>query len=322
LLFPRSPLALLALALSYIVFSRDFAGGNHVVFALFVNCVLILSYLWLALKTKTLRISSVRIVDRAAPTIRVLVLLLYFFAVLSKLNWDYLNPDFSCASWIYQLWTDRIHLLPKGDVVGKLAILLSLSAEISIPILLSIPRTRRVGVLFGIAFHFLLGAFPPQMFNWSATLFATFVLFLEPKSEGVKKIEEPESSSTVLFKLTVLYAVVTILQIIWATEISSSIRAFAKVAFILYAIGVIIAVWHRRPISEISGKFDLITTVICSVFILHCASGYFGWPRGGKMEMYSNLNVTKFSSNHILIPPLGEPLPLLAERSGARCKPN
>ena len=118
-----------------------------------------------------------------APLLRVELLILYFFAVLHKLNHDYLDPVESCAV------NTLLAVVPGwvGDAIGSdpgprhLLIYGSLAAELLIPVLLVIRPARRFGVVAGVLFHSLLGI---RFFAFSTGVLALYSLFVPEQVFG------------------------------------------------------------------------------------------------------------------------------------------
>ena len=94
-----------------------------------------------------------------APTLRLMLVLVYVITVLHKLNRDYFDPAVTCA------YHTLAEVLPAGftaligDAEGPRMLLMvgSLVAEMSIALLLCFSPTRRLGVAVGVLFHTGLG---------------------------------------------------------------------------------------------------------------------------------------------------------------------
>jgi hypothetical protein len=122
------------------------------------------------------------LVDRVAPAARVLLLVGYAAAAIAKYNIDYVDPVTSCGAFLAETASygliDRDHGLSLVPLWGTLVI------ESLVPVFLLIPRTRRWGVLFGGAFHYIVSLSPAVgVADFTFLLFALFFLFL-PKEQG------------------------------------------------------------------------------------------------------------------------------------------
>ena len=90
------------------------------------------------------------------PVLRTLVLLMYGFAALSKLNSGFFDVELSSAVALYGHVAERLHL-PQNWWTSVAAIWGTVIIELMLPIALLYPRTRAVGVLGGIGFHIAMG---------------------------------------------------------------------------------------------------------------------------------------------------------------------
>lgn len=139
-----------AFALGRILFRADRAGGGEDLFA------------------------------RFAPVLRLGVLIMYVWAVIQKLNWDYFDPEVTCAGKLHKeinLYFGNI--LPTADWALVGAAVGSLVFELGIPILLYIRKTRYIGFVAAIWFHLWLSIHPAAgIFSFSSLILAILVLFL------------------------------------------------------------------------------------------------------------------------------------------------
>lgn len=115
-----------------------------------------------------------------APVIRAAVIMMYFWAVLQKLNHDYLNPELSCAGVLHSDIAKYFgELVPTKPWALNGAIWGSLTFELGIPILLMIPRTRFLGFLAAVFFHLWLSIHPAAgIYSFSSLILAALYLFL------------------------------------------------------------------------------------------------------------------------------------------------
>ncbi len=123
--------------------------------------------------------------SRFAPIVRVAVVLMYFWAGTQKMNWDYLNPEISCAA---QLHTEIAayfgNLIPTANWALNGAILGSYLFEFGIPLLLIFRRTRLIGFVAAVFFHLWLSIHPAAgIFSFSSLILAILAVFL-PLSWG------------------------------------------------------------------------------------------------------------------------------------------
>ncbi|MDA7920406.1 HTTM domain-containing protein [Verrucomicrobiales bacterium] len=118
--------------------------------------------------------------SRFAPVIRAAVIIMYFWAATQKFNWDYIDPEISCAAKLHtEIAAYFGPLVPTATWALHGAIWGSFLFELGIPILLLIRRTRFVGFLAAISFHLWLSIHPAAgIFSFSSLIIALLLLFL------------------------------------------------------------------------------------------------------------------------------------------------
>lgn len=183
-------LMLLAVSLAHTIAWMPF-NPNHILFE-FLSDLAILGGLLYAITqrglwgsiTKPLAYEDAESVfDTVAPAARFNILFLYFYAVLHKLNWDYLNVDNGCGTQLLQgeidYWLPGYALPYIGKVFATYG---SLMAEAAIPMLFLFRKTRPWGVLLGLIFHFTLSLHPHGgIFSFTGLIYSYFFLFLSPR---------------------------------------------------------------------------------------------------------------------------------------------
>ena len=112
----------------------------------------------------------------ATPALRLLLLVLYGFVTLHKLNWGFLDPQLSCGSTLLGWLAARVPGLPSGGLVDIIAIYGTLVIEGGLIAALLWPRSRPWALLFGTVFHVVLGV--TDFYNFSGAMLAFYVLFL------------------------------------------------------------------------------------------------------------------------------------------------
>jgi hypothetical protein len=151
--------------------------SNHWVFTFFVNLTLLATIGYLVARRRG--VSRADCFRFFAPVARVELLVLYFFAVVHKLNADFLSPLSSCATDHYATIARHFPFLPTGSWVNYSVIYGTLLVEAAIPLLLCSRRTRLFGVALGAAFHLGLVLNPSQVFfDFTSMLFAMYFLFV------------------------------------------------------------------------------------------------------------------------------------------------
>ena len=117
---------------------------------------------------------------RAAPVLRIAVVMMYFWAAIQKTNFDYLNTEISCASRLHiEIANYFGEIIPTKTWALHGAIWGSLLFEFGIPILLMIPKTRVLGFFSAVWFHLWLSMHHAAgIFSFSSIILALLYLFL------------------------------------------------------------------------------------------------------------------------------------------------
>ncbi len=118
--------------------------------------------------------------DRAAPLLRVAVLVMYFWAGTQKLNWDYFDPNVSCAALLHKgIAAYYGGLISTAPWTLNSVATISLIFEFGIPILLFIRRTRYLGYFAALVFHLWLSQYKAAgVFGFSDLILGVLILFL------------------------------------------------------------------------------------------------------------------------------------------------
>ena len=115
----------------------------------------------------------------AAPAIATIGLVA---AGASKLNTGFLDPAVSCANTMYQ-WQRSVFpwsLMPSAPWTIVAAIVFTFGAELGGPLLVSNPRTRRVGFLMIAAFFFAIGTnAQARLYEFSGPFLALYCLLID-----------------------------------------------------------------------------------------------------------------------------------------------
>jgi hypothetical protein len=117
--------------------------------------------------------------ERSRTPLALGLLLVYWVSVLHKLNYDFVNPDTSCASYMYRRVSEVLPFFPKVIWAEQLSIWGTLLAEAALPVLLLSARTWQLGLVAALSFHLMLGFDPtPGIYSFTGLLFALFILVL------------------------------------------------------------------------------------------------------------------------------------------------
>jgi len=175
-------LVLLCVALIAIIVAKLPKGPNHGILVLVASATVILAAVRVMAARRSWRIAPAEFYAAFAPVLRWELLILYFWAVVQKLNSDFLMMDLSCGP--AQVWNlgRVLEFLPQSQWLRTFGVHGSLLVEAGIPCLLLLRTTRYFGVALAVGFHFTLGA---NYTGFSAMLFAMLSLFLPDRFYAV-----------------------------------------------------------------------------------------------------------------------------------------
>lgn len=184
LLRPSSLSLFAALLLSSVVYNvRKWPFVvNHILVESVINSVVLGAIIWSVWEGRGRRDAiggaavRARAVDRFAPVARLMLLVMYYFAVVAKLNFDFIDPEYSCVTAMYDDLLRRFSFLPTGRLGELAAIWGTVAIELAIPLLLTFRRTRWLGIAIGLPFHLMLGLIGHRTF--SALAYGVYSLFL------------------------------------------------------------------------------------------------------------------------------------------------
>ena len=159
---------------------------NHILFELFVSLTILLGVAlgWLDLRRRQIEPAKARdhIYSSFAATVRIELLLLYFFVTLHKLNRDFFDPQVSCGGALFNMMVDNAPRLAEASWVQIGCIGATIAFEAGIPLLLLFRKTRALGILTGFFFHLVLGFVPHGgVYSFSALMMTLYFLFTPPE---------------------------------------------------------------------------------------------------------------------------------------------
>ncbi len=152
--------------------------SNHWLFTGLVNLTLLHAYIYLVARRRGFVVERGEFYEAFAPVVRIELLILYFFVVFHKLNFDFFDPQTSCGVQFYLAEIERFAFLPDAPFFRTATIYLTLVLEATIPLMLCWRPVRRIGILVGLLFHTAISFNPISGFyNFSSMLFALYLLF-------------------------------------------------------------------------------------------------------------------------------------------------
>jgi hypothetical protein len=332
LLRPGSPLPLAALAVAGVVTMWEEAPflGNHWLLAGFVNLAIVVSVAIGVVRRRPH--DRLDLANRLLPVARLCLLGFYAFAAFAKLNTAFFDRSVSCAAFYFRESTDSVGLsgLQLGGAawVEHLVILGTVAVELSVPLLLVRPATRRVGVLVALVFHALLAIdHSHQFFDFSSVLFALFLLFLP--ASGAPWLTErlgsvrarlalrhehlPSRFHLALVELPVLAGAFVAIDV---ATVSGALQ-IGWWAWQPYAVVVVVTVARylaqdRCPATNRLLPHHVAFAVIPLLVVFNGLTPYLELKTGFGWNMYANLRTVDGETNHLVLPAT---LPLTDEQS-------
>ncbi len=306
---------------------------NHILVETLINLTILTAIIWTFSSSKkdgafplilkeTLR---EQIYDRFAPVLKAMMVIMYYFAFVAKLNVDFFDVDLSCVSFMYGDLVRRIPFIPTAGWAKTSAIWSTVAIEAAIPILLTFRRTRYAGVAIGMPFHLMLGLIGHRTF--SALAFALYGLFLmEPlllvaQRHLARASQRLKRQGDFFWKLIRFFTVAGVVLLL-AADLSGNYRAgygpfliyrFAWAFWIIWSC-VIACIYfnamnlhfhqrHEWKPHHATARPQWLWTM-CLLVCLNGSSQYLGFKTETCFTMYSNLRTEGGINNHLFIPAL------------------
>ena len=260
------------------------------------------------------RSTSLGTVAAAFPTARVLLLIAYAAAALSKWNTTFLDPVTSCANAIAGIITFGLtgpvaesHLVNYGTVATESLIFL----------LLAIPRTRTWGVLLGLAFHFSLSASPIIVVgDYTSTVYALFFLFLPAEVTGrvLDRTSSWAGRSGVVRDARRRPPVTAVLAFVFlgfgghvlGQVPVATLYVLEQFYFVPLLLATALAVREQRADRSGArtrlGRVHLVHVPVLLLALVWVLNPYLGLRTTGTNTMFSNLRTESPDPNHLFMP--------------------
>ncbi len=308
-------LAVLTSALWY--FSRQPFAVNHLYFetimSLLMSAVIIAYYI-----NKKNNIKLTTLPDyfalHAIPLLRSCLIILYFFVVLHKLNYDFFKTEISCGAVLFENLVNNLRLTKvvfieyiydnNQTLISNFSIYTSLIAELLIPILLLFRRSRNFGLVFAMLFHFVLameglGA----IVSFTAMMFTYLILFSSVEMVD-RVIETTQRYSRYLsIGAVIAVAMLSISYLFFTRNIFNMLVGLTWVTYIITTI--IFYISHIKLSSKNSIKLSSPSLVLWIFPLLVFINGfapYLGLKTQTSFSMFSNLITENGRTNHFFIP--------------------
>lgn len=295
---------------------------------LLVTCVIFLSYAWSTLPfgsnhTLMIAVTSIGIVSASAiallkppkdwfslfaPYGRQLLLILYFFGVFHKLNSDWFNPTYSCASVLWLSFTFPLpDWLTHANWAHNIAIYGTLIIESLILLgLLKGGRFTMISVLCGMAFHGLIGLNTYRDY-WAFSAITIALHSLYFPSETLSRWKQSFISRLLgirTVKLTMVITTLTLFLVLLYQRFDGNDVAIYLVFTTLLAALALFLLYVAYPISgshqarAIILSPSVMINLLAALFFLNCCLPYLGLKTQLTLSMFSNLRIEFGQSNH------------------------
>jgi hypothetical protein len=324
---PASSTALAALALTSIVYNvRKWPFVvNHILVESLINATILAGLV--AARAAHGSWSSFAAREGAyatfAPVVRAMVVLMYAFAFVAKLNPEFFDPEVSCVAVMYDDLLRRLPFLGDGRAMRVASIWATIAIELALPLLLAIPRTRRLGVMLGVSFHLMLGAIGHRTFSGLAcAVYALFVMDdLAPLAVRVRDRLVLRFGRERLVRIRFLAGVAACIGVLLFVAAARTglyrsgfgpLRVY-RVPWVVWglwtvAVGVTYAAawWNARgrPPAPGPAPAPAWLHVMTVLVVVNGSSQYLGLKTQTCFTMYSNLRTEADLSNHFFLPAL------------------
>jgi hypothetical protein len=309
--------------------------ANHTFLTICINLTMLATIGVHALRTRGDALRDPQVFfPQLAALVRLEILVMYFFVVLHKLNTDYFNPSYSCATNLYSHIVHDYPFLPSGVWTDPLCIYGAIGCEALIPLLLLFRATRLWGVALGLLFHLMLSPHDnPFIFSFSALLYAAYFLFLPVDVLGEmlmtwNRLLARLRPRWLWFAAAGALGATTIIALrLFARELVEQVdlidRAHLFVAagvrmgwnllalFNIYAFARAVWVRRGRQLHRVAGRHEarffqpgLVTPLVIFPILvtLNGFCPYLGLKTESAFAMYANLRTEGTRNNHLFMP--------------------
>ncbi|KEO73111.1 hypothetical protein [Anditalea andensis] len=303
--------------------------SNHWIFTAFVSATILQALLVHIFNTRSFEINRGDLYETFAPVVRIQLLILYFFVVFHKLNYDFFNIDVSCATMLMKE-TRGMSLLPLSPAFYAINAYFTIFIELLIPLLLVFRKTRNTGVLIGLCFHNVIAYSSYNGFyDFSSMIFALYFLFADDRFtikisntlQHLNEIKQNIADKITLIKnglsvfnfynftlITSLILggliVVLLIQFVMKDYVLLLWAAYSCTFIVFYLIAI-----RKSPIQKYDTRRKLLglpyvsLAIIPILVIINGMSPYLGLKTENSFAMFSNLRTEGGISNHFFMTP-------------------
>lgn len=264
--------------------------------------------------------------QRFAPILMVSMVVMYGFAVVAKLNVDFLDPDISCTTAMFDDFVRRFPFLPNERWFHTATIYQVVAIEAAIPILFSFKNTRLWAIAIGLPFHLILGLLGHRTF--SALVFVLYFLFVsEEFIESLNRVRHwldrrfgAGSASRWLRGAVVAGVAIGVLLIGaelmgWTREGVGPARLYrlpwlAWLGFSGVMIFLYFSILYRQrmqadfapALPRLAGARPVLLWIVVVLVFFNGLTQYIGLKTKSSFTMYSNLTTEADRWNHYFMP--------------------
>lgn len=309
---------LIGLQMTHTIVDAPF-NPDHWLLLFFVNSTISIAAIDMWLRGQS--VTEHQLYSRFAPAGRLLFLICYGYAALSKLNSHFLIAESSCASELAKI---QVAVSPWLQAVSVPAIAgwMTVLCESAVPLLLIPRRTRRFGIVIGVVFHTIL-VLSPAIAVFDFTMMVYTMLFLFAGDDVGEKLFELRAkfraSAPAVADLLMKSKTWILLGIAWFM-ISRSALGYAlygspRVSRLNWLVNMLLAsvvialtlatLFGKRagPSPQAKLRPQLAWhVVVLALALFNGACPYLGLKTQGSFTMFSNLRTEAGHWNHLLVP--------------------
>jgi hypothetical protein len=244
----------------------------------------------------------------------------YWLSVLHKLNYDFVDPSTSCATYMYRRVAQALPFFPQAPWAEHVSIWGTLLAEAALPVLLLWRRTWQLGLVAALSFHLMLAFDPtPGIYSFTGLLFALFILvlpdaFVETALRGLAALTARAGRQRLLVVRGAGAALLGSLLAYGATRHDRWAFQPTFVFFLVWAslviAGYLVTLFtlSERPSTTAEPRAFPPTPawawVLPGLVLLNGLNPYLGLRTQLSFSMFSNLRTEGGISNHLFMPRL------------------
>ena len=252
---------------------------------------------------------------RLMPALRWVFLVFYAFAAFAKLNDGFLTPQTSCGVFFtnHALAAAGLPTVAPHGLLAGLVVMGIVAVELSVPVLLAIPRTRRFGVGLAVLFHGAIALDLDQHFyDFTAVLFVFLGLFAG--DDFAARVEErlARASEHRWLRRAMIGGVAAALGLVAIALVPSTPltwRLLYRAPFLLWGPFSLWFAWRvlvggSEPSPPDHGALRLRSPALIALVALTALNGltpYLELKTAYGFTMYANLHTVRGESNHLIV---------------------